>query len=45
MDTDKFELTKKISKITSSLVYLIGVLTFICSLILYTILKYFTTDG
>jgi hypothetical protein len=45
MDTDKFELTKKISKITSSLVYLIGVLTLICSLTLYTILKYFTTDG
>lgn len=45
MDTDKFKLTNRISKLTSSLVYLIGVLTFICSMILYTILKYFTTDG
>lgn len=45
METDKFNLTKKLSKMTSSLIYLIGVITFICSMILYTILTYFTTDG
>ena len=37
--------TGKMSKVTSSVVYLLGVLTTICSLILFTILKYFTTDG
>jgi len=43
--TEKFEATGKLSKLTSSLVYLLGVLTSICSLILFTILKYYTTDG
>ena len=43
--SDKFETTGKISKLSSSIIYLIGVLTAICSIILYTILKYFTTDG
>jgi hypothetical protein len=45
IDTDKFETTGKISKVTSSLLYLLGVLTGICSIILFTILKYFRTDG
>jgi len=45
ISTDKFESTGRLSKITSSLIYLLGVLTTICSLILFTILKYFTTDG
>jgi hypothetical protein len=43
--TESFESTGKISKLTSSLVYLLAVLTSMCSLILYTILKYYTTDG
>lgn len=43
--SDKFEATGKISKLTSSIIYLLGVVTAICSIILYTILKYFTTDG
>jgi hypothetical protein len=43
--TEKFEATGKLSKLTSSLVYLLGVLTTICSLIMFTILKYYTTDG
>jgi hypothetical protein len=33
------------TKVTSSIVYLLGVLTSITSIILFTILKYFTTDG
>lgn len=43
--TENFEKTGKISKVTSSMVYLLGVLSAISSIILYTILKYFTTDG
>jgi hypothetical protein len=45
MDTEKFKLTGKLSSITSSLIYLLGVISSMCALILYTILKYFTTDG
>ena len=45
LNTSTFETTGKISKVTSSLLYLLGVLTAICSLILFTILKYFRTDG
>jgi len=43
--TDNFEKGGKISKVTSSFVYLLGVLTAICSIILGTILKYYSTDG
>jgi hypothetical protein len=43
--SDKFQITGKISKITLSLVYLIGIVAGICSLVQFTILKYFTTDG
>jgi hypothetical protein len=43
--SDSFEKTGKMSKVTSSIVYLLGVLSAIASIILYTILKYFTTDG
>ena len=45
MDTEKFNLTKKLSKMTSSLIYLIGLITFMSSMVLYTILTHFTTDG
>lgn len=43
--SDNFEKTSKLSKVTSSIIYLLGVLSAISSIILYTILKYFTTDG
>ena len=43
--TDKFETTGKISKVTSSIIYLLSVLSGICAVILFTILKYYTTDG
>jgi len=43
--TPSFETTGKISSVTMNVIYLLGVLTSICSIILYTILKYFTTDG
>ena len=43
--TEQFERTGKMPKVTNSIVYLVGVLTFICSIILYTILKYYSTDG
>ena len=45
MDSQEFKQTQKLSKITSSLIYLLGVISSMCALILYTILKYFTTDG
>lgn len=45
ISTEKFEATGKISKVVSSIIYLLGVVTAICSIILYTILKYFSTDG
>ena len=45
ISTDKFELTGKISSVTSSIIYLLGVLDAICSIIIFTILKYFSTDG
>jgi hypothetical protein len=45
ISTDNFETTGKLSKIISSLIYLLGVLTAICSIILSTILKYYSTDG
>jgi len=43
--SEHFENTGKLSKVTSSIVYLIGAITGICSIILYTILKYYSTDG
>ena len=45
ISSDSFEKTGKMSKVTSSVVYLLGVLSTITSIILYTILRYFTTDG
>jgi hypothetical protein len=45
MNDANFQQTGKISKITSGLLYLLGLLTLSCSLILFTILKYFRTDG
>lgn len=45
IDSEKFTSTGQISKVTSSLIYLLGVLTLSCSLILFTVLKYYTTDG
>lgn len=45
MGTEKFKQTYKLSSVTSSLIYLLGVITGMCALIIYTILKFFTTDG
>lgn len=45
IDNSNFEFSGKISKVTSSIIYLLGLLTIICSVNLYIILKYFTTDG
>ena len=42
---NSIQLDKKISSITSGIIYLFGLLSGICSLILYTILTYYTTDG
>jgi lysylphosphatidylglycerol synthetase-like protein (DUF2156 family) len=45
ISTENFEKTGKISRVMSSIVYLIGVLSLICSIILYITLKYYSTDG
>jgi len=45
INTEKFEITGRISKVTASIIYLIGVLTAMCSIILFIILKYYSTDG
>ena len=45
IDNTNFESSGKLSKITSGIMYLLGVLTIICSINLYIILKYYTTDG
>lgn len=43
--TPDYEKTHKLSRTTSSVMYLIGMLTLMSTIITYTILKYFTTDG
>lgn len=45
INTDKFEATGKIPRLASSIIYLIGILSAISSIVLYTILKYYSTDG
>ena len=45
ISSQKFEQTGKITKVNASLIYLLGVLGTITSIIMYTILRYFTTDG
>jgi hypothetical protein len=45
ISTERFKQTHKLSKITASMAYLVGVLNFISLIILFTVLKYFTTDG
>jgi hypothetical protein len=45
INTESFQASGKMSKVISSVIYLLGVLTAISSIILYTILKYYSTDG
>jgi hypothetical protein len=45
ISSEKFETTGKMSKVITNLIYLLGVITSICSIILYIILKYYSTDG
>jgi hypothetical protein len=45
INTEKFETSKMLSKVTNSILYLYGVITAICSITLFTILKNFSADG
>jgi hypothetical protein len=45
VSSDRFQATGKMSTITSGIIYLLCVITAISSIILYTILKYYSTDG
>jgi hypothetical protein len=45
ISTKSFDSSGKLSKVTMSIITLLGILTLMSSLILFTILKYYTTDG
>jgi hypothetical protein len=45
ISSDRFQKTGNMPNVVSSSIYLFGVISAICSIILYTILKYYTTDG
>jgi hypothetical protein len=45
INTEKFETTKRLSKVTNSILYLYGVITAISSITLFTILNNFSADG
>ena len=45
INTDNFKSTGNMSRVISSMLYLLSIITAICSIILYTILKYYSTDG
>ena len=45
INTDNFKTTGNMSRVISSMLYLLSIITAICSIILYTILKYYSTDG
>lgn len=45
LGSDRFDATGKLPKITSSILYLTGVISGISSILLYTNLKYYSTDG
>ena len=45
MDKEEFKISGKISPLTTSLLYLLGVLSAISTIIIYVILKYFRADG
>ena len=45
LDNEKFDTTGKLLNVTSSILYLTGVISGISSILLYTNLKYYSTDG
>lgn len=45
ISSEKFETTKRLSKVTNSILYLYGVIAAICSITLFTILNNFSADG
>jgi hypothetical protein len=45
IESEKFQKTHKLSKVTLSVFCLTSVLNAICVMILFVILKYYTTDG
>ena len=45
LNSRQFQKTHTLSKITTSIICLTAVINTICALILYVILKYYTTDG
>lgn len=45
VNTEKFDLTGKLPKMMTSIIYLLGTITAITSIVLYGKLKYYSTDG
>ena len=45
IETAKFQSTGRLPRIVSGIIYLLDILEGVCAIILFTILKYFTTDG
>ena len=45
INSDKFETSKTLPRMTTNVLYLYGVITAICSITLYTILNKFSADG
>lgn len=45
LDSERFNVTNKLPKVATHILYLLGVLTWMSSLVIYIILKYYTTDG
>jgi hypothetical protein len=45
INSERFDITGKLPRVTTLIVYLLSVLTGISTIVLYTILKYYSTDG
>lgn len=45
MYSDRFEKTNTIPAINTYILYFLGIVTFVCSIIMHIILKYYRTDG
>ena len=45
IENEKFQSTGRLPRIVSGVIYLLDILEGVCAIILFTILKYFTTDG
>ena len=45
ISSDSFETTKKVNRLSSLVLYLLNIIAVVCTIIMITVLKYYTTDG